>query len=77
MSSKSKAKPMRQPTFSKAVSHALLIFLWAFCTEFSPEWESLERLNEQIRSVRESIMCGSLTIDGIRDALRTEYGLYT
>ena len=77
MSSKSKHKTMRQPTFAKAVSRALLIFLWAFCTEFSPETEMLERLSSQITSVRESIDCGALTMDGIRDALRTEYGLYT
>ena len=77
MSSKSKHKAMRQPTFAKAVNHALLIFLWAFCTEFSPEWENLERLSKQIESVRESIDCGALTMDGIRDALRTEYGLET
>ena len=76
MSSKSKRKPQRQ-SLNKAVSHALLIFLWAFCEEFSPELENLERLSKQITSVRESIDCGALTIGGIRDALMTEYGLKT
>ena len=79
MSTKSKKRgyiPSKE-SMTKAVSHALVIFLWAFCCEFSPEGEMLERLSRQLQSVRDSVMCGALTIPQIRKALREDYGVET
>ena len=43
MSSKSKKRPSYPMTLTKAVSHALVIFLWAFCAAFSPSPEAFDR----------------------------------
>ena len=79
MSGKSKKRGYipSQESMTKAVSHALVIFLWAFCSEFSPESEMMERLSKQLKSVRDSVMCGALTIPQIRKALREDYGVET
>ena len=37
----------------------------------------LERLSRQLKSVRDSVMAGSLTIPQIRKALREDYGVET
>ena len=74
MSSKSKKKPTKEMTLNKAVSQALVIFLWAFVTEFSPEREAFERLAKEVRSVRDSVRCGALTIADVRKVLQDEYG---
>jgi len=79
MSTKSKKRgyiPSKE-SMTKAVYHAMVIFLWAFCCEFSPEQEMLDRLSKQLASVRESVMCGSLTIPQIRKALMDDYGVET
>lgn len=73
MSGKSKKRPTRELTLNKAVSQAMLIFVWAFASEFSPEQEQFDRLAREISSVRDSILCGALTIPEIRRALKQDY----
>ena len=77
MSGKSKKRGYipSQESMTKAVGNALVIFLWAFCSEFSPEQEMLDRLSHQLTSVRESVMCGALTIPQIKKALDDDYGV--
>lgn len=74
MSSKSKR---RSPDMSvnKAIDAALTIFLWAFCTGFSPEFDAIEKVGREIRSVRDSVNSGALTIPQIKKALEDEYNL--
>ena len=74
MSSKSKR---RAPDVSvnKAIDAALTIFLWAFCTGFSPDFNAIEKVGREIRSVRDSVNKGALTIPQIRKALKDEYDL--
>lgn len=74
MSSKSKR---RSPDMSvnRAIDAALCIFLWAFCTGFSPEFDAIEKVGREIRSVRDSVNKGALTIPQIRKALKDDYGL--
>lgn len=74
MSSKSKR---RSPDMSvnKAIDAALTIFLWAFCTGFSPEFDDIEKVGREIRSVRDSVNSGALTIPQIKKALEDEYDL--
>lgn len=73
MSSKSKKKPTRQMTLNKAVSQAMVIFIWAFASEFSPEQEVFDRLAREVANVRDSVIKGSLTIPDIKKALKDEY----
>lgn len=75
MSSKSKKRYTPDQSITKAVSDAFYIFLWSFCCEFSPDIELLNRLSIQMRSVRESVVCGALTIPQIRKAIHDDYGL--
>lgn len=74
MSSKSKR---RSPDMSvnRAIDAALCIFLWAFCTGFSPDFDAIEKVGSEIRSVRDSINKGALTIPQLRKALKDDYGL--
>lgn len=74
MSSKSKR---RSPDMSinKAIDAALCIFLWAFCTGFSPDFDAIEKVGREIRSVLDSVNKGALTIPQIRKALKDEYDL--
>lgn len=73
MSTKSKKRPTREMTLYKAVSHALVIFMWAFASEFSPEQEAFSRLAHEVANVRDSVRCGALTIPDIKKALKDEY----
>lgn len=73
MSSKSKKRPTRELTLNKAVSHAMVIFIWAFASEFSPEQEQFDRLAREVANVRDSVLKGALTIPDIRKALKDEY----
>lgn len=73
MSGKSKKRPTRELTLNKAVSQAMVIFIWAFASEFSPEQKQFDRLAREISSVRDSILCGALTIPEIRRALKQDY----
>lgn len=75
MSGKSRKKPTYEMSLTKAVSNALVIFMWGFCCCFKPTEETLEVLKHEIFSVRDSVNSGSLTIAQIRKALRDEYGL--
>ena len=74
MSSKSKKQPERV-SINKAIDAALTIFLWAFCTGFSPEFDAIEKVGREIRSVRDSVNKGALTIPQLRKALEDEYDL--
>ena len=74
MSNKSKKRPTYPMTLTKAVGNALVIFMWAFCTAFSPSEDAFERLKAEVVSVRDSVLCGALTIPQIRKAIRDEYG---
>ena len=74
MSSKSK-RTNERVSINKAIDAALTIFLWAFCTGFSPEFDAIEKVGREIRSVRDSVNSGALTIPQIRKALKDEYGL--
>lgn len=73
MSGKSRKKPTREMSMNKAITNALIIFMWAFVSEFSPEPEMVERFRDEIVSVRESVLCGALTIPQIRKALKEEF----
>lgn len=73
MSSKSKKRPPEHIVLRKAVDNALVMFLWAFISEFSPEFEALERLKKEIYSVRDSVNSGALTIPEIKRALKDDY----
>ena len=73
MSGKSKKKPNRDMSMTKAVSNALVIFMWAFVSEFSPEMDMVDRFKHQVYSVRDSVLKGSLTIPQIRKALKDDY----
>ncbi len=74
MSSKSKRRS-QDMSINKAIDAALCIFLWAFCTGFSPEFDAIEKVGREIRSVRDSVNKGALTIPQIRKALKDEYDL--
>lgn len=74
MSSKSKRRPTRDVTINKAVTNALAIFLYAFASEFSPEAEAFDRLRRSVASIRDSVICGALTIPEVKRALRDDYG---
>lgn len=74
MSSKSKKRPSREMSINKAVSNALVIFIWAFVSEFSPDEEAVERVKHQVQSVRDSVLSGALSIPQLRKALLEEYG---
>lgn len=74
MSNKSK-RTNERVSINKAIDAALTIFLWAFCTGFSPEFDALEKVGREIRSVRDSVNSGALTIPQIRKALKDEYNL--
>lgn len=75
MSSKSKKRSPDNISINKAIDAALTIFLWAFCTGFSPEFDAIEKVGREIRSVRDSVNKGALTIPQLRKALKDEYGL--
>lgn len=72
--SKSKKRPPQELTLNKAISHALVIFMWAFASEFSPEEEAFLRLGKEVANVRDSVLKGALTIPQIRKALKDDYG---
>ena len=74
MASRSK-RTNERISINKAIDAALVIFLWAFCTGFSPEFEAIEKVGREIRSVRDSINKGALTIPQLRKALKDEYDL--
>ena len=73
MSSKSKKKPTHEMSITKAINYALVIFAWAFVCAFNPTGEQFDRLKQEVQSVRDSVMCGALTIGQIRKALKDEY----
>lgn len=74
MSSKSKRRS-QDLSVNRAIDAALTIFLWAFCTGFSPDFDAIEKVGSEIRSVRDSINKGALTIPQLRKALKDDYGL--
>lgn len=75
MSSKSR-KPKKatyEMSLTKAVSNALVIFMWGFCCAFQPDKETMDILKHEIFSVRDSINAGALTIPDIKKALKDDY----
>ena len=74
MSNKSK-RTNERVSINKAIDAALTIFLWAFCTGFSPDFDAIEKVGREIRSVRDSVNKGALTIPQLRKALEDEYDL--
>ena len=62
-------------SLTKAVGHALVIFMWAFVSAFDPTDEQFEQLKHEVQSVRDSVLAGSLTIPQIRKALKDDYGV--
>lgn len=74
MSNKSK-RTNERVSINKAIDAALTIFLWAFCTGFSPEFDAIEKVGREIRSVRDSVNSGALTIPQLRKALKDDYDL--
>ena len=75
MSSRSRHRPSTDYTLTKAINNTIVIFLWAFCTEFSPDTDQFIRLQRQVASVRDSVLSGALTIGQVRKALKDEYGV--
>lgn len=75
MSSKSKKKPTHEMSLSKAINYALVIFVWAFVSAFDPTGEQFDRLKQEVQSVRDSVMCGALTIGQIHKALKDEFDI--
>lgn len=73
MSGKKRKKPTPEMTLNKAASNALVIFMWAFASEFSPEEEAFLRLGKEVANVRDSVLRGALTIPQIRKAMKDEY----
>ena len=73
MSGKSRKKPTREMSMNKAITNALVIFVWALVSEFSPDPDMLDRVKRQIQSVRDSVISGALTIPEIRKALKDDY----
>lgn len=73
MSGKSRKRMSYELSMTKAVSNALVIFLWAFVSEFHPETDDFVRLKNEVNSVRDSVLCGALTIPQIRKALKDDY----
>lgn len=71
---KTKKKPPYEQSLTKAVGNALVIFMWAFASEFSPDEEAFLRLGKEVTSVRDSVLKGALTIPQIRKALKDDYG---
>ena len=74
MSSKSKKRP-RKASLSKAVTLAMVIFLWACVSVFNPTEEDIKKLEAEVRNVRDSINSQRLRILDIVQALQDEYGL--
>ena len=70
-----KKRPSYPQSLTKAVSNALVIFMWAFADGFHPEDKDFAILADEVRSVRESVMCGALTIPQLRKALKEDYGV--
>ena len=75
MSSKSKKRPSQGQTLTKAVNNALAIFLYAFCDEFSPEQENIDRVAHCVAVTRDSVLAGSLTVPNLKKALEEDYGV--
>lgn len=74
MASRSK-RTNERISINKAIDAALVIFLWAFCEGFSPEFDAIEKVGREIRSVRDSVNSGALTIPQLKKALKDEYNL--
>lgn len=60
---------------NKAISNALVIFMWAFAEACDPTAEQIEILQHEVQSIRDSVMSGALTIPQIRKALKDNYGM--
>lgn len=73
MSSKSKRKP-KDVSMHKAVSIAMMIFVWAWMSCFNPTQEDVNKLSAEVASIRESVGSGNLNVWMVRDAIKDEFG---
>ena len=74
MSSKSK-KRKPQISLTKSVTIAECIFLWAWATVYRPTQEDCDRMEAELRNVRESVATHRLNVWDIKQALKDEYGI--
>lgn len=75
MSSKSKKKKPREVSLNKAVTIAMVIFVWAWVSIFEPSEEDMIRLTDEIRNVRESVATQRLSIWDVKDELERKYNI--
>lgn len=72
MSSKSKRRKPEM-SLSKAVTMAMVIFVWAWVSCFHPSKEDVRKLTDEIANIRDSVRTQRLNIWEIKQALKDEY----
>lgn len=72
MSSKSKRRKPEM-SLSKAVTMAMVIFVWAWVSTFNPSKEDVRRLSDEVANIRDSVRTQRLNIWEVKQALKEEY----
>lgn len=72
MSSKSK-KRKPEVSMTKAVTIALVIFIWSWVSVFQPEQDDVDKLKAEIDKIRDSVAAHRLNVWDLRQALKDEY----
>lgn len=72
MSSKSKKRPP-VVSMNKAVTIAMVIFVWAWVSIFQPSKEDMDKMRDEIANIRESVATKRLNIWEVRQALKDEF----
>lgn len=72
MSSKSK-KRKPEMSLSKAVTMAMVIFVWAWVNCFHPSQEDMRKLTDEVANIRDSVRTQRLNIWEVKQALKDEY----
>lgn len=75
MSSKSKKKKPREVSLNKAITIAMVVFVWAWVSIFDPKEEDVVRLTDEIRNVRESVATQRLRIWEVKQELEDKYNI--
>lgn len=75
MSSKSKKKKPREVSLNKAITIAMVIFVWAWVSIFEPSQEDYVRLTDEIRNIRESVATQRLNIREVKQELEDTYNV--
>ena len=75
MSSKSKRKKKPEVSLNKAVTIAMVIFVWAWVSIFEPSEKDVVRLTDEIRNVRDSVATQRLSIWDVKDELERKYNI--